>query len=370
MNYEAIVIGAGGMGSAAAYHLAKAGYRTLLLEQFTLDHRLGSSYGYSRIIRHAYTNPIYVEMINAVFPLWRTLEAEAGENLLIQTGSLNFGRADFPALVAVQAALAGVGIPFETLSPAAAMRRFPQFHLDDDMLALYEAQAGLLKASACVRAQVRLAQQHGATMRENCAVKKIIPAANGVSIQTDDAIFNADKLIITAGAWSPLIWRDLGLALPLTVTREQLVFFDAQPVADYTAPHIPVSICWGDTTYYTIGSIDGTGFKVARHLSHQTTTADTVNRTPDDAYVQDMRGYLRRHMPAIAESRLLESRVCLYTMTPNEDFILDTHPAYPHIALGGGFSGHGFKFSNLIGKILADKVCAKPVSLDLRLFRI
>lgn len=369
--YDVIVIGAGAMGSAAAYHAAKGGQSVLLLEQFKLDHTLGSSNGESRIIRYAYDHPAYIALVDAAFMMWHDLEQASGEQLLIKTGGLDFGRPNFPRFADTRAAMEAMNIPFEVLSPAEVNARIPQLQLDDDMLGLYQADAGVLKASRCVIVQARLAQEMGADFIEDCRVQDIQAHNGGVRLQTSQGDFSGSRLVICAGAWTENLLHMLGVEnLHLQPTREQLAFFEApaEYYADQGAP-MPISIGWDEEIYYSIGGVENRGFKAARHFSNDPTTADSINRQPDAAYVEGVRAWLRKHWPQVAEANLVDSRVCLYTLTPDEHFIIDQHPAYPFISFGAGFSGHGFKFSTLIGKILVDLVNQQPIDLDLSLFK-
>jgi monomeric sarcosine oxidase len=367
MNYDVVVIGAGAMGSAAAYHLARGGQKTLLLEQFSVDHVFGSSYGHSRIIRYAYDHPIYLEMARAVFPMWADLEAESGQQLYTKTGGLDFGRPDYPHFAATRQSMLDQNIHFEELAPDEVARRFPQFRLDEDMLGLFQADAGLVRPSQTVKTLVRLAQQHGADFVDNCPVTRIEPKGAGATVHTANERYEAARLVVCAGSWAKALLESAGLTLPLQATRQQLLFFDAAD-AQYDAPHMPIYIAWDDVTYYGVGA-DGGGFKCAQHGIDAPVTPNAVIRSHDPQYEGRVRGFLRKHIPAMAERPLLESRVCLYTMTPDEHFIIDRHPEHAHIVIGAGFSGHGFKFAPLIGHTLAKLVCGEAVAGDLSLFR-
>lgn len=369
-TYDAIVIGAGAIGSAAAYYLAKDGLNTLLIEQFALDHQMGSSYGHSRIIRYAYDHPAYIALAKGVYPLWEDLQAAYGEPLLIKTGGIDFGRTDEPRYMATKQALTDMQIPFEQLSREMLKARFPQFVLADDMDAIYQADAGLLKASKCVLAHVELGQQTGnLQFLPETPVLDIQLDDNLATIKTQNETFQAPHIVVTAGAWAKHLLAQTGLDLPLEVSREQLVFFQTPDGNKYGAENIPVSIGWGDEIFYTIPEIGGHGFKGARHFSFDYADPDTVNRTPDAAYAEAVRGHMARHLPEIAKQPIVEQRVCLYTMTPDEHFVMDCHPDYPFVAIGAGFSGHGFKFSTLIGQILGKLSRDEDVAYDLSLFK-
>jgi sarcosine oxidase len=356
------------MGSATAYHFARNGQKTLLLEQFQLDHKWGSSHCFSRIIRYAYDHPAYIAMARAVYPMWQALSEEVGEPLIQITGGLDFGRLSHQQFADTRQAMLDMHIPFEELSPAEVRYRYPQFQLDDDMVALFQADAGLVRPSASVIHHTRRAQALGAEFIEENPVLSITVHPDSVTVHTEKGVFSAAKLVIAAGSWAGPLLQTLGLNLPLQPTRQPIYLFQADEA--YRAGPMPIYIGWGEATFYGIGSWGDSGFKCARHGDGQPVTPETVDRVPDAQSESEVRAFLGRHIPAMAQRPLVEGRVCLYTMTPDEHFILDTHPTHPHIAFGAGFSGHGFKFATLIGKILVDLANKTPIDLDLSLFRV
>ncbi|MFN7208866.1 MAG: N-methyl-L-tryptophan oxidase [Aggregatilineales bacterium] len=367
--YDVIVIGLGVMGSAAAYHLARAGQRVLALEQFELDHRNGSSHGESRIIRYAYTHPLYVQMARESFALWQALETASGRRLMQRTGGFDFGAPDSPTLRATHQTLESASIPFEWLNAEEAMRRFPQFSLTAEMVALYQPDAAYLAASACVIAQTELAHALGAELLFETPVRRIEPLHDGVRVHTVDRAYEAGKLILTGGAWMGKLLGALDLGLPLQPTREQIVFFEPRDPDLFAPERCPVFIFHSPTWFYGLPDVDGSGVKVGIHGNDDACDPDQVNRTPDAAYIERVAAWTRQHLP-LAAGAVKEARICLYTMTPDEHFVLDQHPAYPQIVFGAGFSGHGFKFGNLIGKLLADMALGNPISYDLSLFSV
>jgi len=374
-KFDVIVLGAGAMGSAAAYHLAKAGQRVLLLEQFEIDHQKGSSYGYSRIIRFSYNDAAYIKLAKATYPLWATLAEESGERLHIKTGGLDFGAPTESTLQDTITSLRSADIPFEILAPRDAEKRFPQFRFDDDSLVIYQADSGMLAPSKCVRAHVKIAQQHGATILDNTPVLSIKIHPDSVTVQTALETIFADKLVITAGSWAGKVLAETGLELPLQPIRVQEAYF--QPVnadpADFESGRMPVFIYHrgyleGDAMY-GLPTIDGSGVKAARHggtpFNHP-----NINYTPDTEMIDEIRVFTRQYLPAIGDGPLLSTRICIYTMTPDEHFIIDQHPNYPHVSIGAGFSGHGFKFSAGIGSILSDLAIHGATAHDISLFKI
>lgn len=368
--YDVIIIGLGAMGSAAAYHQAKAGRHVLALEQFELGHALGSSYGESRIIRYAYDHPAYIEMAKHTFPLWCAVEADTGHDLLCVTGGLDFGRPDDPMFAETRRSLDIAGIPYESLTPAQVSARFPQFTLAADEVGIYQPDAGFLRASACVMAQATRARDLGATLRTNTAVRDIQIAPDSATVITDDGTYTAASLIITAGPWAGRVLSKVGLDLPLQPTREIVGFFQTEQPDAFLPGRCPIWIAHGNPMYYGLPNADGqSGFKIGVHGRGESTDPDTINRVCEPEYVAQLRGFLARSIPKGA-GELLKTHVCMYTMTPDEHFVIDRHPLYKHVSIGAGFSGHGFKFSTLIGKMLGDLATGTPSTFESELFSI
>jgi sarcosine oxidase len=365
--YDVIVLGLGVMGSAAAYHLAKDGKRVLVIEQFDLDHRMGSSYGESRIIRYSYDYPIYVDMARKVFPMWRELEKESGRQLMFSTGGLDFGPSEYPTLLETAKSLKTSNIPYEWLSAKEVSARFPQFKLTDNMSAVYQADAGYLSASQCVITMAQLAKKHGASFLLNTKVEAVEVQPYLVSARTADAEYVAGSIVIAAGPWASKILSSLDVNLPLQPTREQVMFFNPANGDQFKPENFPVFIYHDDEFFYGLPNVDGNGLKAAIHMSHENTDPDTTKRTPDESTIAQVRKWVQTYIPE-GDGPLSEARICLYTMTPDHHFIIDRHPQYPHIVFGAGFSGHGFKFGTLIGRILADLAQKQEPSVDLSMF--
>ena len=357
-TFDTIVIGAGAMGSAAAYYLGKRRQKVLLLEQFDLDHRLGSSYGYSRIIRYSYDQPEYVELAKDTYPLWFSLQDELGETLYVRTGGLDFGPSEDATLQNTIAAVKSSRIEHEILSPAEAQRRFPQFQFDDDFQVLHQPDSGFIRASKAALGHIKLAKQRSAVVRDNTAVSRIQIHADSVEVTTAAGSFSAGKLIVTAGGWAKSLLGQTGIDLPLTVLRCQLNFLLPDSPAAYEAERCPIWIAHVEkrfpTTVYGLPSHDGSGFKIAWHGGAAVRHPSEVDYSPDEENLVGLRQFMQAHIPALAEAPLRERRICLYTRTPDEHFIVDAHPQHDHVLIGAGFSGHGFKFSTIIGKMLSD----------------
>jgi monomeric sarcosine oxidase len=370
-TYDLIVIGAGAIGSAAAYHAERRGQRVLLLEQFEIDHQRGSSYGISRIIRYSYDHPHYIRMSKIVYPMWRALEEDAGEQLMIPSGGVDIGKQDTPDIHNRVISLTAERIPYEILSPEEMRHRYPQFRLDDDQVAMYQADTGILRASRCVRAQVQLAEVRGAVVRAGMRVESIAAVGDGVQVRAGGETFEAARLILAAGGWANDLLGQVGIALPLQVQSCQENYFDAQPEREFEPGRFPAFIAysqaaWG-TAAYGIPSVDGSGLKVAWHGGLPVAHAGESKQTPDADVSDKARAWSKQYLPA-GDVALKSSRVCLYTMTPDEHFVIDRHPSHPQIVIGACCSGHAFKYSTLIGDILVDLAVEGETSRDIEMF--
>lgn len=383
-TYDIIVLGAGAMGSAAAYYAARRGQRVLLLEQFEIDHRYGSSWGYTRIIRYSYADSEYVQLARDTYPLWRELEAEAGETFWVVTGGIDFGSPQDPRLDATIDVVQEAGLDSELLSAADANRRFPQFRFSDEMVVLYQPDSGLITPSRCVRAHVRLAEKRGATILDHTPVTglKLHEGGEGVTVYTESEAFSASRLILTGGAWGrKLLAEQTGLELPLQPLRCQEAQFSTDD-PQYLASKMPVFIYHrakgdfaaqdpqDDASIYGLPNHDGSGVKAAFHAGTPVNHPSEINYTPDPAMVDKIRAEIGPTLPLVQDAPLSLTRICLYTMTPDEHFIIDHHPAYPQVTIGAGFSGHGFKFSTGIGKILTDLALDGSTPHDISLFKV
>ncbi len=361
------IIGAGGTGSATARFLAQAGHQVTVYEKFYLDHDQGSSYGGSRIIRRTYPDPLYTQMMGLAYPLWEELERETEANLFLRCGGLTFGRYDNPEMAQTEYALKVNDVPYKTLTAAEVHKRFPAFDLDEDQYAIYVTDGGLLRASQCVTAQMRLAISAGAELREGAQVTQIAPVSNGLRVWDGDRPEDYDRVVVAAGPWMNDL---LPVQLPLTVTRQPYIHLlpSAHP-EQFSSNVFPV---WIDTDTYLYGfpqHDELPGVKLAAHHEGQPTTADTVQRDVTDQDRHLLRDYAARRFPDLTGPDVHE-KVCLYTRTSSEDFIIDAVPGWPGAYLCSGCSGHGFKFTVLLGQILAQLAQDLPPPCDLSRFRL
>lgn len=344
------VLGLGGVGTAAARFLAQAGHQVVGFEQFRLDHDRGSSYGGSRIIRKVYPDPLYASLMEAAYPLWEALERESGDSLFLRCGGFFFGPEGDAEMEATEAALRQVGVPYEALSRSAAAERLPQFRLREGEYGLWEPESGLLRASRCVLANARGARAAGAELREEARVEALEPAAGGVRLRVDgrDELF--DRVVVTAGPWTEALLAPW-VRLPLTVTRQQYAHFRVRE-GRFDPGAFPVWIDFRELFYGFPEHEDAPGAKVALHRPGSPLNPDSPDREPRERENERLRAYLRERLPGLS-GEVTFSKVCLYTNTPDEDFLLDRLPGDGRVVFIGGLSGHGFKFTVLLGLLAA-----------------
>jgi sarcosine oxidase len=370
-TYDAIVVGLGAHGSAAAAELARRGQRVLGIDRFGRDESRGSSSGWSRMIRIAhYENPWLVPLAQASWDRWLTLEEETGGTLLAPTGGLYGGPADGPTLAGAVASAYDHGVAHEVLDAGEIHRRWPILDPAPDTVALFEDQAGAMRIDRAVAAHRSVAERQGARLVFDRRVVNWRPAAGG-GFEVEDAdgvVFGAEHLVLTVGPWTGFFVPDL--RLPLTVEREVPMWFTptAEP-ASVGADRLPVWVLAdGDATYYGIPHDPELGLKVSIHHWGTFGDPDLLDRDVADAEVDRVRAFLRARMPA-ANGPLANARVCLYTNTPDGVFVVDRHPAAAGVAFASACSGTGFKFAPVIGEILADLVLGGATTWPIDRFR-
>lgn len=369
-HYDAIVIGLGGMGAAACYHLARRGLRVLGLERFDIPHAYGSSHGVTRIIRLAYyEDPAYVPLLRRAFELWRELESGCGEQLLHVTGSLD---ASDPEGAVFRGSLRSCqmhDLAHEVLTSAELTARYPAYHLPPAHLALLQPDGGYLLSERCIVAHVVGAQAAGADIRARAPVLAWEPAGDGVRIATDAATFTADRLVIAAGAWIGKVAPTL--ASLVQPERQVLAWLQPTRPALFAPSRFPVfNLAVPEGRYYGFPICSVPGFKIGRyHHRQEPADPDTMDREPNAADEALLRQFAARYFPAGA-GPTMALRTCLFTNTPDEHFILDRHPDHPQVILASPCSGHGFKFCAVVGEILADLVQRGETAHDISLFRL
>ena len=369
-DYEYIVLGLGGFGSAAAYWLARrAGAGVLGLEQFELGHVRGESQDHSRIIRLSYHTPGYVELAKHAYRAWAEVEREAGEPLVLKTGGLDLGpRESAIPLTGYSDSMDAAGVPYERLDAAEIMRRWPQWRLDDDVHGLFQAEGGIAMAAKGNAAHQRMAREHGATLVDRTPVDGIRPLEGEVEVLAGGRAYRCRRLVVAAGAWSNQALAPFGVHLPLRVTQEQVTYFSAPRADDFQPDRFPVWIWMDDPCFYGFPVFGESGPKVGQDAGGEETTATTRTFEPDQAALARVTRFLERYLPG-ALGPVLYTRTCLYTLTPDRDFVLDTLPDRPDVSVGIG-AGHGYKFASVVGRILAELAMDGRSAHDLEPFSL
>ena len=371
-SFDAVVIGVGGMGSAALYHLARRGQRVLGLERFDIPHDLGSSHGLTRIIRLAYyEHPSYVPLLRRAYTLWRELEALAGEPLLHLTGSIDAGPPGGPVFEGSRRSCLLHALPHEVLTAADLARRYPGYALPADTLAVLQPEGGYLRPERCVVAHVQGALDLGAEVhgRERVLGWDGGGAAGAFRVRSDRGAYAARRLVVTAGPWAAALVPALdGLAVP---ERQVVAWFQPHRPELFAPARFPVfNLAVPEGRYYGFPVSQVPGFKVGRyHHLEETVDPDAVDRTGSLRDEAVLRAFAERYFPAGA-GPTLALRTCLFTNSPDEHFLIDRHPDAPEVVVAAGFSGHGFKFCSVVGEILADLTVDGQTRHDVDLFRL
>jgi sarcosine oxidase len=354
-SFDAIVVGLGGIGSATARALAeRPGVRVLGIEQFELGHDRGASQDLSRIIRLSYHRRDYVELAKDAFAAWRAVEAATGERLLTITGGLDLQPAGSPEPVDDYAAsLSAAGVPFEWLDEAETMRRWPAWRLDPGTRAVYQADAGIVDPSRSNVALRRLATDAGATLLEHTKVAAIRDLGGTLVVETGDGRrYEAGSVVVTADAWTNQLLEPLGVTLPLSVTLEQVTWFTPKDPAAFDPTRFPIWIWLDQPGFYGVPTYGEPGPKVGQDIGGRPTTADERTFDPDLEALPRVESFLERHLPGARGPRI-RTKTCLYTCTPDRDFVIDRLPDHPGVVVGLG-AAHGYKFAALFGLLLAD----------------
>ncbi len=366
-RFDVVIIGAGVTGSAALLALARRGVAVLGLERFAPGHDKGSSHGISRIIRYGYyEHPSYVPLVRHADALWRALEQKTGRTLRRRTGIIEIGAPDAELITGTLASARLHDLPHDVLDAREVMRRFPAFRIPEHFVGVLQADGGWLEAEPAIEAQIDLARASGAELRSGVTVRAIEAGADGVRIVTGHGVIDAGTAIVAAGPWLPSLVPDL----PLQVTRQVVAWFDPLDPALFTADQFPVFMLETERGIHYGFPLHAAGLKVAKHFHRgEAVDPDNVGRaisSDDEVLIRDA---IAAHVPA-ANGALRRATTCLYTMTPDGDFILDRLPGQPNVVVASPCSGHGFKFAPIVGEILADLATAKTPSHDVSRFRI
>ncbi len=355
-DWDAIVVGLGGIGSGAAYWLSRRlGDRVLGLEQFELGHVNGASQDHSRIIRLSYHRPEYVRLAKRAYATWAELEAEAGVRVVTRTGGLDLGpRQSAIRLDDYAASMTAEGVPFERLDAAQIVRRWPQWRLGDEHHGLFQADGGLADPSRANAAHQRLARAHGATLLERTPVVGLRDAGGGeIEVATaDGSTHRTGRVVLATDAWTNELLASFGRRLPLTVTREQVSYYACPRPEDFAPDRFPVWIWMDEPSFYGFPTYGEAGPKAAQDVGGRVTTPAGRTFEVDPAAHARVLDFVRRHLPGAAGPDIV-TKTCLYTLTPDRDFVVDRLPEAPSILVALG-AAHAFKYASLLGRILAE----------------
>jgi sarcosine oxidase len=366
-RYEAIVVGVGGMGSAVLYHLARRGKRVLGLERFDVPHEQGSSHGITRIIRLAYfEHSDYVPLMRRAYELWRELQTEAREQLLYVTGIVEGGDRIYDGVLR---SCADHDLPHEAIDGREVTRRFPGYRLPPELPVVFQPDGGFVLPERCIVAHAAGALARGASVRARERVLEWEDTGNGVRVRTDRAAYEAERLVVTAGAWSQSVAR-----LPpgmVRGVRQALAWLQPSRPELFEPERLPVfNLALDGEHFYGFPAFGIPGFKLGRYDHFgEGGDPDEIAREPTLDDELPLRAFAERYFPDGA-GPTLALKTCLFEPSPDEHFLIDLHPETPNVVVGAGFSGHGFKFCSVVGEVLADLAADGGTRHDIGLFRL
>jgi sarcosine oxidase len=373
-EWDAIVVGLGAIGSGAAYWLSRSlGERVLGLEQFELGHGNGAGQDHSRIIRYSYHRPEYVRLARRAYESWAEVEAESGTRIVTKTGGLDIG----PRLAAIpledySRSMTAEGIAFEELDGPEISRRWPQWRLGDEHHGLYQADAGIADPNRGNAAHQRLARAHGATLLERAPVARLRALPDGtIEVElADGTLHRAAQVVLAADAWTNDLLASFDRHLPLTIIQAQVTYFAAPDPARFAPDRFPIWIWMDDPSFYGFPTYGEAGPKAAEDVGGDEVTPATRTFERNEDGFRRLTDFLERHLPEHLGPEIY-TKTCLYTLTPDRDFVVDRLPDVPgvHVVLG---AAHGFKFASVLGRILAELVVdgATPSAGELERFTI
>lgn len=357
LHAKNVIVGAGAMGCASAYGLARRGEPFLLIEQFAMGHDRGSSHGEARITRHSYGDLNYAKLMPQAFREWRELEALGGRNLYLRTGGVSIAPAGGEYVGQVSACLEEIGCPHRRMSGLEWNAVSPRFRLPHDSDVVFEPDAGLLFAARAMSVELEIARELSGERSEiwtDHPVLRIDLEADRPTILTSTHRITADRLIVTAGPWTHRLVPSL--ATLHRIERQQVLYFEPDHNEDYRPGRFPVFIFMGakgHDAFYGMPAISHDGVKVARH-GGEAIDPDDTRITIDVAAIEAVRRFLATTLPGLADASIRKTEICRYTMAPADDFLVDFMPERTDVIVASPCSGHGFKFSPLIGRLIAD----------------
>ena len=371
-EFDVIVVGLGALGSGAAYWAStRPGVRVLGLERFEMGHANGASADHSRIIRLSYHRPDYVRLAKRAYESWGIVEVEADERILTITGGLDLWPAD-PAIPMADYtdSLTAEDVPFELLGAAEIHQRWPAWQLTNDVVGMYQSSGGIADPYRGNVAHRRLAIDQGATLVAETPVEAIREVGGAYEIDAGGVTYGAGRVILTADAWTNDLLRDFDRRLPLTITKEQVTYLAAPDPNLFAVEAFPVWIWMDDPSFYGFPVYGEAGPKVAQDAGGQPIDLATRTFEPDPEITWRVRRFVDAHLPA-AGSTEIYTKTCLYTLTPERDFVVDRLPDASGVLVGLG-AAHGFKYASVIGRILVELALdgRTPSAGDIEAFRI
>ncbi len=370
--YDVLVVGLGAVGSATVFELATRGARVVGVDAFAPPHTLGSTHGRSRIIREAYfEHPSYVPLVQRAFARWSALERASGLTLYRQTGGLSIGAPSCDLVTGVIRSAAEHGLDIEVLTRDALTARFPAFAPSDEMVGVFERNAGMLAPEECIRAFLKVASAHGAELRTGERVLEIQRVDSGFVATSEHGEIKAGRVVLCAGAWNRRLFESLDIDIPLIVTRQTMHWLERRGDASLRSPdRFPVALIdHGDERVFYTMPDTGDGVKAAIHHEGVATSPDEVDRAIRASDTEPVKELAARFIPAVT-GPIVESVVCLYANTPDHDFAIGVPRAQPGVVVVSACSGHGFKFASAIGEAAAQLALELPVEVDLSHFTV
>jgi sarcosine oxidase len=378
-RYEVIVVGCGGLGSAALYWLSRElGSSVLGLEQFRLGHDRGASQDHSRIIRLAQHQSEYAALAPHAYGAFYEIEDESGVQVLLKTGGLVIEAPDErdPEKVGTRNvdgyvdAFEEYGFDYELIDPDELMQRWPQFRLQGSERAIFQKDSGLVDAGKTNAVHIALARARGAAVLDETPVRAIRPNGEGVEVVTDGRTYLADRVVVASDAWTNEVLKETGTRIPLTITQEQVTYYATPNLREFSPERFPVFMWHGADNFYGFPVYGEVATKLGQHMGGlaKPVTARTRTFEPDPVRIERYRDFLERYIPGFLGPELY-TKTCLYTIPPDQNFVIDTLPEHPQISVAIG-AGHAYKFAGLIGRILSELALDGESTFPIEAFRL
>jgi sarcosine oxidase len=376
-DFRIAVIGCGGIGSAACYWLGRAaGSAVLGLEQFSLGHDRGASEDHSRIIRLAQHDDAYACLAPAAYETWYEVERASGQQLVVKTGGLvieaaaerDSARTGTRNIAGYVDTFGRHDVDFELLDAGELMERWPHFQLDGTEKSVYQKDSGLVDARRANATHRSLARGLGVRILDSCPVLAVRPEAGQFDVVTADETYRVERVVVTADAWTNDVLKDLGTQLPLTVTQEQVTYYSTPHLRDFSPPNFPVFMWHGKHNFYGFPVYGEVATKLGQHMGGPEVTAGTRGFQPDPARVARQREFLAARVPGFLGPELY-TKTCIYTIPPDQNFVLDTLPEHPGVSVAVG-AGHAYKFASLLGRILGELAVKGRTDYPIEKFRL